>query len=291
MTFCVRCGVQRRGSEQFCLSCGWQFTASTDSTDSTDSTSTDSSLDVEAPAAGPPEPTEHPGALWANPARPQPRRRRPAPWALAWITAVVLVAAGTVGVVVYVSSSHHHTDRLPPDVQSLPSQDEPEATADPTDTDTADPTDTAEQTDPPEPVPTPTDPYGVVTLADPVATNPDAAAVMSLVSQYFLAINTRDYQLYYQLHTTDTQIALDPDTFERGYQSTRDSAALITTIGVQVDGDPFVEVTFTSYQNPVDSPTGDGCNHWHITLFLLRSGDLLQIGAPPDGYHAQFEPC
>ena len=53
-------------------------------------------------------------------------------------------------------------------------------------------------------------------------------------------------------------------------------------------GDLAAEVTFTSHQDPADSPGGEACTNWNITLYLSKSGSGYLIDAPPPGYHATY---
>jgi len=272
VNFCTRCGAARHGTEPSCLSCGHPFPS------------------TEVPA-------------WTDPTdlvetTPRPTGRWSTPFVAAVVLVVLIMAGATVGVLV-ARADHDPPTRsasgpgtvAPPNVPSLPSDlpnaptggsgDEPtfEATEEPT-------------TDEPTTATTiPADPNGVVTLSDTAALDPAAPAVLSLVSRYFQAINTRDYQSYRDIHTAESQAALDPDTFRLGFESTEDSDAVVTTIGVQPDGQPTAEVTFTSHQNSVDGPNGDTCDRWSIILFLEPGGDGYLIGSAPSTYHASHQAC
>lgn len=273
MRFCTRCGAARHGAEQSCLSCGHPFPS------------------AEVPA-------------WAAPtdlleAAPRSTGRWSTPFVAAVALVALIVAGVTVGVLV-VRAGHNPPTRSasgpgtvgPPTGVSPPS----DLTETPTDGTGVEPTfgATEEPTTPADPTdtePAPTDPNGVVTLSDTAALDPAAPAVLSLVSRYFQAINTHDYQSYRDIHTADSQTSLDPDTFRLGFESTEDSDAVVTTIGVQPDGQPTAEVTFTSHQNSVDGPNGDTCDQWNITLFLEPDGDGYLIGSAPSTYHASHQAC
>lgn len=277
MRFCTRCGAARHGTEQSCLSCGHPFPS------------------AEVPARAVPtdlvETAPRSTSHWST------------PFAAAVVLVALIVAGVTVGVLV-VRADHGTPTRSvsgpgtvgPPSVVSPPS-DLPDTPTDGTgDEPTFDVTEepTTATTIPGEPTgagPAPVDPNGVVTLSDTAALNPAAPAVLSLVSRYFQAINTRDYQSYRDIHTAESQASLDPDTFRLGFESTEDSDAVVTTIGVQPDGQPTAEITFTSHQNSVDGPNGDTCDRWSIILFLEPGGDGYLIGSAPSTYHSSHLAC
>jgi hypothetical protein len=50
-------------------------------------------------------------------------------------------------------------------------------------------------------------------------------------------------------------------------------------------------VTFTSHQDPAQSPDHSSCIDWGITLFLHRAGATYLIGMPPPGYRAGLQAC
>ena len=287
MRFCVRCGAARDGAESFCVSCGNPF-----------------------PQPMPIDPPAPPADLVETPGR-WSTGRWSTPFVAAWVAVALVVAGTTVGVLVG-RAEHTPSTRSAPDTgirglpggPSLPSgqPDAPTETADTTDITGGGPTgdSTADSsTDssdaagggPTGPESAPTDPNGVVSLSSTAALDPAAPAVLSLLSRYFQAINTRDYQLYRDVHTADSQASLDPDTFQLGFESTEDSDAVVTTIGVQPDGRPTADVAFTSHQDSVDGPEGDTCDRWNVTFFLDPDGDGYLIGAPPSTYHASHQAC
>lgn len=272
MKFCVRCGAARSAAEAFCTSCGQPFPASPVTAGS-------------AKGSG----------RWSS-------GRWPTHFVAAWVALGLVVAGTTVGVLV------SRAENAPPtgqsgDVHAFPTSQPTDDGISPTPTDLfptdTEPTDSTptddessgddESTD--EPTETPTDPNGVVVLSESATLDPDAAPVLSVVSQYFQAINTDDFDLYYNLHTADAQAGIDAGTFETGFESTRDADAEVTEIGFQPDGERTAEVTFTSTQDAVDGPDGDTCDQWDIVLFLEADGDDFLIGSPPASYHASFQPC
>jgi hypothetical protein len=79
--------------------------------------------------------------------------------------------------------------------------------------------------------------------------------------------------------------------FQAGYESTRDSAVLITGITTMPDGRPAADVTFTSRQQPQDGPDGESCTDWHVMMYFDGSPGTYTIGAPPNGYKAAYQAC
>ena len=105
-------------------------------------------------------------------------------------------------------------------------------------------------------------------------------------------INARDYQSYFSMLSPQVQQGMTQAQFENGYRSTADSNETLVGISAASDGDLAAEVTFTSHQNPADSPDqSESCTDWDITLFLTQSGSGYVIDPAPSDYHASYQPC
>jgi hypothetical protein len=51
-------------------------------------------------------------------------------------------------------------------------------------------------------------------------------------------------------------------------------------------------VTFTSHQDPADSPDqSESCTNWDISLFLAQGNSGYVIDPAPSGYQAAYQPC
>lgn len=80
--------------------------------------------------------------------------------------------------------------------------------------------------------------------------------------------------------------------FDQGYRTTADSNETLVGISTASDGDLAAEVTFTSHQNPADSPDqSESCTDWDISLFLAQGGSGYIVDPPPSGYHASYQAC
>jgi hypothetical protein len=80
--------------------------------------------------------------------------------------------------------------------------------------------------------------------------------------------------------------------FEKGYRSTADSNETLVDISTASTGDLAAKVTFTSHQDPADSPDqSESCTDWNITLFLAQGGSGYVIDPAPSGYRASYQPC
>jgi hypothetical protein len=126
-------------------------------------------------------------------------------------------------------------------------------------------------------------------LAPAAARYPGATAIQAVISQYFQAINGRDYAAYQATQSPGN--AMTAAQFQAGFASTRDSAVLITGISTGPDGNPAADVTFTSRQQPQDGPEGESCTTWHVTMYFDGSAGTYTIGAPPNGYKAAYQAC
>lgn len=80
--------------------------------------------------------------------------------------------------------------------------------------------------------------------------------------------------------------------FEKGYRSTVDSNETLVGISTASNSDLAAEVTFTSHQNPADSPDqSESCTRWDISLFLTQGSSGYLIDPAPSGYKASHKPC
>jgi hypothetical protein len=123
--------------------------------------------------------------------------------------------------------------------------------------------------------------------------DPAASSVAAFLGQYFAAINGHDYQSYLTLLSPQLQQAMTQAEFNSGYQSTVDSNETLVGISTASDGDLAAEVTFTSHQNPADSPnhSEESCTNWDISLFFAQSGSGYVIDLAPPGYKASYQAC
>jgi hypothetical protein len=133
---------------------------------------------------------------------------------------------------------------------------------------------------------------GAVTVGSGASQNPDASSVAAFLDQYFNAINAHDYQSYLSLLSPQLQQGMTSAQFEKGYRSTADSNETLVGISTASTGDLAAKVTFTSHQDPADSPDqSESCTDWNITLFLAQSGSGYVIDPAPPGYRASYQPC
>jgi hypothetical protein len=135
----------------------------------------------------------------------------------------------------------------------------------------------------------PTTTVGAASLAPAAARYPGATAIQAVISKYFQAVNGRDYTAYQATQSPGN--AMTAPQFQAGFESTRDSAVLITGITTMPDGRPAADVTFTSQQRPQDGPDGESCTQWQMTIFFDGTGGNWTIGAPPSGYRASYQAC
>ena len=129
----------------------------------------------------------------------------------------------------------------------------------------------------------------MVALAPAAAKYPGAAAIQSVITEYFRAINSRDYAGY--LTTQSLANALTEQEFQTGFRSTVDSNVVVTSITTAPDGRPAADVTFTSRQQPQDGPEGESCTNWQVTMFFDDNAGTYTIGAPPADYRASYQAC
>ncbi|HLJ99572.1 MAG TPA: hypothetical protein VKU39_06650, partial [Streptosporangiaceae bacterium] len=110
------------------------------------------------------------------------------------------------------------------------------------------------------------------------------------LQSYFTAINEHDYSAYVSLLIPSIAHNESASAFSAGYSSTTDSAASLTAISTTESG-VAATVTFTSNQQPSQSPDNSACDNWTITLYLAQAGSGYLIGTPPTSYSATHSPC
>jgi hypothetical protein len=131
-----------------------------------------------------------------------------------------------------------------------------------------------------------------VTIGPGASQDQDASSVAAFLGQYFAAINAHDYQSYISLLSPQVQQGMTQAQFDKGYRSTVDSNETLVGISTASDGDLAAEVTFTSHQNPADSPDqSESCTNWDVTLFLAQGGSGYVIDPAPSDYQASYQSC
>jgi hypothetical protein len=127
-----------------------------------------------------------------------------------------------------------------------------------------------------------------VSVTPRLGSRADARRVAGLLVRYFAAVNHRHYRAYASLFAQRRQ--LTPREFAWGYRTSHDSNAVLVGIAA-LKGGLKATVTFTSHQDPAQSPDHSSCIDWRITLFLHRAGATYRIGMPPAGYRAGLQAC
>jgi hypothetical protein len=115
--------------------------------------------------------------------------------------------------------------------------------------------------------------------------------VLALLRRYFSAINGRGYEAYARLLDAQALRVSPASAFYSGYRSTIESDERLTGISATGSGGLAAAVTFTSHQQPADSPDQSACDAWSITLYLVPQGNGYLIGLPPAGYQASYVSC
>ena len=129
-----------------------------------------------------------------------------------------------------------------------------------------------------------------VAVSAAAASNAAAPQVTAFLNSYFTAINEHNYQAYDSLLSQQLQ-PYPQSSFEAGYGTTTDSGETLTSITDTGSGGEAAAVTFTSHQQPADSPDNSSCDSWSITLFLVPNGSGYLEGPAPSGYHASYQAC
>jgi hypothetical protein len=323
MGFCTRCGRQRAGTGEFCTGCGAPFSDVSDATlvaarpqaeperaagTMDQPAEPDDAPDPAASRAAPSvaEPTRwdtnwykpDPAPAGQPPYQPPPHvegtrgtspLRRGQTAILIALLVVVLLAVGG-GAYALVSRYAGHKTAAPPSRPATRSAPATPATA----ATTPSATGTASSTGPTASSPAASpkvSPSPHVSVAPGVTSNPAEPAVVAFLDRYFTAINTHNYAAYSRLLDAQERSANTRSTFDTGYGTTTDSAETLTGIAGAGGGNEAATVSFTSHQNPADSPSKTACTSWTITLYLQPNGGGYLIGPAPAGYHASYQAC
>lgn len=135
-------------------------------------------------------------------------------------------------------------------------------------------------------------PPGSVTIAPAASGNDAAEDISQFFYQYFSAVNSHDYSDYIALFAPGVQVP-SSSQFDSGYGSTTDSGEVLAGISdADPGGDVVAHLTFTSHQDPSQSPNRANCDKWDVNFYLfLNLNDNYLIDTPPSGYHARYTAC
>lgn len=284
MEVCSSCRRPRKEGTQFCTGCGNRFPddrADPVDTDSGRSSGWDAGGDSAAPRV-----YESPGPVQSR-GSPRPRSARPIIAAVAVVLVVAGLTGGTVFYLGHHSSGTEAVHRSGDSTRITAQASGSDAT--PGEADSAPTSSPSSLPSTPSPA---TSSVGQVTIAADVSQDPDASSVATFLNQYFTAINNHDYQSYISLLSSQDEQGLTQEQFDNGYGSTVDSAETLLGISTAANGDLVASVTFTSHQNPADSPDQqESCTDWNISLFLEQGGGGYLIDKPPPSYHASDQAC
>lgn len=288
MEVCSSCRRPRKEGTRFCTGCGARFPDDLAEPDEWDSARPSAWGAPRPSRPGSPAPQAHESPRPSR--RTGPARRRSVRPVIA-VLAVALAVGGITGfILIYAGHHSPHTEAVRTSGNStrVTAQASPGDTT-PSEADSAQ--DPSSSSPPSSPSPTVSS-VGQVTMATDVSQDTDASSVAAFLNQYFTAINNHDYQAYTSLLSPQAEQGLTQEQFDNGYDSTVDSAETLLGISTATNGDLVASVTFTSHQNPAESPDGDeSCTNWNISLFLEQDGGGYLIDEPPQSYHASYQAC
>jgi hypothetical protein len=273
-TYCTECGTRREGDEAFCTNCATRYD------DAVRPDEVEETLD---------EPSGH-GANW-------------------YVGLSVALAVIMIGVVVggaallrerassadvadapitgqWINSDGYIVTTSPTDSgESSTYTEEPSYSETPPDTEQPTPSYTEETTTPPPEVGN-----AIVAVAPQAGESTSAPAVVALLTDYFVAINDRDYTTYRQLHTRAVRAKLTKAEFVKGHRTTQNSEIVLRELGTAEDGRLLATVDFVSTQAAADGPDRQTCTRWSVGKFLEKEGSNLRIGKGLSG-HASYTAC
>jgi hypothetical protein len=124
----------------------------------------------------------------------------------------------------------------------------------------------------------PTGSPGPVVVAPALQARPETPEVVALLGAYFSAIDQRDFDALRRTLVPRAGLPSTAAEFNRRYKSTEDSDVRLLGLGAGPDGGLVASVSFTSHQDPADSPDGvSPCLRWSIAYPLVRVDGSLRI--------------
>ncbi|HET6740867.1 MAG TPA: hypothetical protein VFH76_18105 [Kribbella sp.] len=130
----------------------------------------------------------------------------------------------------------------------------------------------------------------LISVEPAAAQDPAAVDVVRLLTAYFTAINSHDYDSYQAQQTRAARATTTRKEFASGYRSTVDSQIKLLSLTTAADGRLLADVSFISTQNAEDGPDGQACTHWTVGKFLEGQGTSLRIGRALSG-HSSHKAC
>ncbi|MCK2240804.1 MULTISPECIES: hypothetical protein [unclassified Crossiella] len=114
--------------------------------------------------------------------------------------------------------------------------------------------------------------------------HPDAPAIKSLLTGYFEAINSRNFDQWRAHVTAKVSQETQRAVWNADYATTKDGSILVRRVINSPGGTLRIMLTFTSTQDPAKSPPDarSDCNRWRATYQLAVEGRTLRIdkGSP-----------
>lgn len=128
-----------------------------------------------------------------------------------------------------------------------------------------------------EPVTPPAQP-GSIVLTEDASEHPDHETVRWVLQTHFDAINFHRYDTWKTTVVAAKQAELPEEKWKREYASTRDSDIVVHRIESGADDSLRVLLTFTSRQDPEDSPDGlSPCVRWRVVYPLVQESGGMRL--------------
>ena len=132
-----------------------------------------------------------------------------------------------------------------------------------------------------------------VRMTDDARAHPQADAVRKVLTKYFTAINTKDYQQWTAVVTDERVAAQSQTDWKKGVRTTKDSDALVYRIERSSGNSLRVLVGFTSRQKLEDAPVffREPCIKWRLVMPMVLEDKALKIAAVDGGPPPEHEKC
>jgi hypothetical protein len=135
----------------------------------------------------------------------------------------------------------------------------------------------------------------VIPTVTPTASVGDATdelAIQQIFSAYFNAVNNHDYDTAWAQYTPQEQTRLGSEQqYVQGEATTHVTNMTVQEIVSQSGGVDLATITFTSTQDPANSPDGQACDNWSLVYTMVHAGSSWFIDRAVSVNGVAYRPC
>jgi hypothetical protein len=120
----------------------------------------------------------------------------------------------------------------------------------------------------------------------------DEQGILRTLSNYFDAVNNRDYDTAWAQYTAQEQARNGSEQqYVQGESTTHVSNTMLHGVVQQSPGVDLATFTFTSTQSPANSPDGQVCDNWSLVYTMVATGNTWLIDNAVGENGVAYRPC